>query len=38
MAFESEYTRLLSGESTATLQSRTLVLSSARGTLRFTRP
>jgi heat shock protein HslJ len=37
MAFESEYTRLLAGESTATLRSGTLVLSSVRGTLRFTR-
>jgi heat shock protein HslJ len=37
MAFENEYTGLLTGESTATLQSGTLLLSSARGTLRFTR-
>ena len=37
MVFENEYTRLLAGDSTATLQSGTLVLSSSRGTLRFTR-
>lgn len=37
MAFENEYTRLLSGESTPTLQSGVLVLSSSRGTLRFRR-
>ena len=37
MAFENAYTRLLGGESTATLSSDTLVLSSAQGTLRFTR-
>ena len=37
MAFESTYTRLLSGDSTVTLAENTLVLSSARGVLRFTR-
>ena len=37
MAFESTYGRLLSGDSTVTLSSGTLVLSSARGVLRFTR-
>ena len=37
MAFESTYTRLLSGDSTVTLSNGTLVLSSARGVLRFTR-
>jgi heat shock protein HslJ len=37
MAFESSYTRLLSGESTVTLSGNTLVLSSALGVLRFTR-
>lgn len=37
MAFESTYTRLLSGDSTVTLSRDTLTLSSARGVLRFTR-
>jgi heat shock protein HslJ len=37
MAFESGYTSLLSGDSTVALSSNTLVLSSARGVLRFTR-
>ena len=37
MEFESTYTRLLSGESAVTLSGDTLVLSSARGVLRFTR-
>jgi len=36
-AFESAYIGLLSGESSATLSGGTLVLSSARGVLRFTR-
>src|SRR4029450_7146038 len=37
MAFESTYTRLLGGDSTVTLSDGTLMLSSARGVLRFTR-
>jgi heat shock protein HslJ len=37
MAFENTYTRLLSGESTLTVSGNTLVLSSARGMLRFER-
>jgi heat shock protein HslJ len=37
MAFESTYTTLLSGDSTVTLSGNTLVLSSARGVLRFSR-
>jgi heat shock protein HslJ len=37
MSFENAYTSLLSGESTITLSGGTLVLSSARGVLRFTR-
>lgn len=37
MAFENGYTSLLSGESTVTLVSNVLALSSARGVLRFTR-
>lgn|SRR5262245_4377757 len=37
MAFESVYTRLLSGESTVTVSGGALVLSSTRGVLRFTR-
>lgn len=37
MAFESQYTILLSGESTVTLTGNSLVLSSARGVLRFSR-
>ena len=37
MVFEDAYTSLLGGESTATLLRDTLVLSSAQGTLRFTR-
>jgi len=37
MAFESIYMGLLGGDSTVTLTDGTLVLSSARGVLRFTR-
>jgi heat shock protein HslJ len=37
MEFESAYTALLSGESTVTLSGNTLVLSSVRGVLRFSR-
>ena len=37
MAFEKSYTTLLSGASTATLSERTLVLSSDRGQLRFSK-
>ena len=37
MEFESIYTSLLSGDSTVTLSARSLLLSSGRGTLRFTR-
>jgi heat shock protein HslJ len=37
MAFESVYTRLLAGESTVSLTDGTLVLTSPRGVLRFTR-
>ena len=37
MAFESTYTRLLSGDSTVTLSDGALVLSSVRGVLHFTR-
>jgi heat shock protein HslJ len=37
MAFENEYTRLLAGDSSVTLSANTLVLSSSRGTLRYTR-
>jgi heat shock protein HslJ len=37
MAFESVYTGILSGESTVTLSGHSLVLSSARGNLYFTR-
>ena len=37
MAFESGYTSLLSGESTVTVSSNVLALSSARGVVRFTR-
>lgn len=37
MAFESTYTTLLSGDSTVMLSGNTLVLSSARGVLRFAR-
>jgi heat shock protein HslJ len=37
MAFENAYTSLLGGESTVTLSGDRLVLSSARGVLRFTR-
>lgn len=37
MAFESQFTGLLSGESTAVAADAALTLSSARGTLRFTR-
>jgi heat shock protein HslJ len=37
MAFENTYTLMLSGDSTVALSGSTLVLSSARGVLRFTR-
>lgn len=37
MEFESKYTSLLSGDSTVTLSDQTLLLSSGRGVLRFTR-
>ena len=37
MAFGSMYTGILSGDSTVTVSGATLVLSSARGTLRFAR-
>jgi heat shock protein HslJ len=37
MAFENEYMRVLSGDSTVTASANTLVLSSDRGLLRFTR-
>lgn len=37
MAFENAYTIVLSGDSTITMSGSTLVLSSARGVLRFTR-
>jgi heat shock protein HslJ len=37
MAFESQYTSLLAGDSTASVSNTTLVLSSDRGVLRFTR-
>jgi heat shock protein HslJ len=37
MAFENQYTGLLSGESTAVVSDAALTLSSARGTLRLTR-
>jgi hypothetical protein len=37
MAFESTYTRLLSGDSTVTLSDGALVLSSVRGVLHFAR-
>ena len=37
MAFEATYTRLLGGDSNVTLSDGALVLSSARGVLRFTR-
>ena len=37
MAFENAYTNVLSGDSTITLSGGTLVLSSTRGVLRFTR-
>ena len=37
MEFESIYTSLLSGDSTVTLSAQSLLLSSGRGTLRFTR-
>jgi len=37
MAFEAAYTGVLGGESTVTLSDDVLVLSSARGVLRFTR-
>jgi heat shock protein HslJ len=37
MAFETAYTRILSGEHTVSLSGNTLVLSSARGSLSLTR-
>ena len=37
MAFENAYTKLLGGDSTVTLSDGTLVLSSTRGVVRFTR-
>lgn len=37
MAFEAVYTAILSGESTVTLSGSSLVLTSSRGTLTFTR-
>jgi heat shock protein HslJ len=37
MAFETVYVGILSGDSTATLTANTLVLTSTRGVLRFTR-
>ena len=37
MEFESIYTSLLSGDSTVSLSAQSLLLSSGRGTLRFTR-
>jgi heat shock protein HslJ len=37
MVFGDAYTRLLAGESAVTVTGNTLVLSSARGVLRFTR-
>ena len=37
MAFENEYTRVLSGESSVAMSAGTLVLTSSRGTLRYTR-
>ena len=37
MEFEGAYTNVLGGDSTVALSDRTLVLTSARGTLRFTR-
>lgn len=37
MAFESVYTQILSGESTVTLSGNSFVLTSARGSLHFTR-
>ena len=37
MAFEAAYVGILSGDSTVTLTGNTLVLTSARGVLRFTR-
>jgi len=37
MAFENTYTQLVAGDSTVSLNGVTLVLSSSRGTLRFTR-
>jgi heat shock protein HslJ len=37
MAFENTYTSILSGDSTVTLSGTTLVLSSTRGVLRFSR-
>ena len=37
MAFENAYTSLLAGDSTVTLSTNSLTLSSARGVLRFTR-
>ena len=37
MAFETAYTAVLSGQSTATVSGNTLVLSSSRGILQFSR-
>src|SRR5262245_49140068 len=37
MAFENEYTRMLSGDSAVTMSGSTLTLSSPRGVLHFTR-
>jgi len=37
MAFENTYTTMLAGDSTVTVSDRLLVLTSARGVLRFTR-
>jgi len=37
MAFESAYTKVLGGQSTVTVSGNSLVLSSSRGVLRFTR-
>jgi hypothetical protein len=37
MAFENIYTGLLSGDSTVTVSGDTLLLSSTRGVMRFTR-
>lgn len=37
MTFESAYTKVLAGQSTVTMSGNSLVLSSSRGVLRFTR-